>query len=596
MSMGWSWTVITSYNANTFSFKQMDLTMIFLARSALLLASGWLMVSSSMAVTSIKDFLPGSIDPSVVSKNLAPAESTAAALQAPQSTQKKVNAPSTAQAQATKFILRKIILKGNVRYNEKTLAQFYQNNLNQKISVAQLQNIIQQITNYYRNNGYILSQAILPPQRIHNGIVEILIVEGFINHVQILGRSKGAKELLQSYGDVIAATRPLDLKILERNLRLANEISGLQTQAIFEPAKKTVGASDLNLISQMNNINGYLSYDNYGTRYIGPNQITGSITANSIFRSGDNTRFVTSTTPHPQQLKFYDLFYETPFASGARINFGTNRSTTHPGFVLKSLKIQGNASTYYGNLSYALLRSRSANLTIDGGFNYVDSKVASDSQPLYSDHVRKISLGGTYDFADRWSGYNTWVMHVEQGLNIFGASNDPTSTLTSRFGADSKFTKVLAQSSRLQALYGPLSIYFNLTGQYVFRPVLATDQFSFGGSQLGRGYDSSEIIGDRGIAGTLEFRLMKQLNYAYLQAMQPYIFYDIGTIWNLKNMPNIIRKQSAASTGFGIRCFFMKNLAGNFMFAQPLTKKIATRAALGNGKTPRLLFSLVASL
>ncbi len=36
---------------------------------------------------------------------------------------------------------------------------------------------------------------------------------------------------------------------------------------------------------------GYMSYDNYGTRYIGPQQLTGNIDYSSLIASGDNVDF-----------------------------------------------------------------------------------------------------------------------------------------------------------------------------------------------------------------------------------------------------------------------------------------------------------------
>jgi len=100
--------------------------------------------------------------------------------------------------------------------------------LNTMITVAELQQIVQDITNYYRNNGYILSRAVLPPQHVANGVVYVQVIEGYIDHVKVVGVPEGARPLVQAYGNRISQMRPLQLKKMEEYLLLANEIPGVQ--------------------------------------------------------------------------------------------------------------------------------------------------------------------------------------------------------------------------------------------------------------------------------------------------------------------------------------------------------------------------------
>ncbi len=545
----------------------------------------------------IKSQLPGSTQPGVLSNYLSeqePARPTA--LPAIKTAQEE---PSSLGPQASqiKFKLTQVILEGNHVYSDKQLSAIYQDKINKEISVAQLQNLVQDITNYYRNNGYILSRAVLPPQHVQNGIVRIQILEGYISDVRVIGAPKGAKALLVKYGDKISQSRPLQLKVMEHYLRLANEIPGMQVKAILEPSKTETGASDLNLSANEQTLTGSFSYDNYGTRYIGPNQDTLNAALNSIFLSGDSTRATYATTTRPQQLKFYDVSYQIPIGSnGLTGSVGKNYSSTLPGMELATIDINGTSSTYYGLFQYPIMRTRAQNMTVDGGFNYLDSQVKSFTFPLYTDHLRTLKFGSNLDFADRFNGSNLMGLHIEQGLNLFGASNNPNSTTTSRFGADGIFTKFVAQYARIQPLYGKFSAFFLVNGQYSFQPLLAAEQFGFGGAQLGRGYDPAEIIGDKGASGTLELRWDSAPGWAYLNSIEPYIFYDAGIIWNLKNVVGVQSKQSATSTGIGTRFVLTKNLSGNLMLSQPLTKSIASLDLVGEGRSPRGQFSIVASI
>lgn len=554
-------------------------------------------INNASAAEPPRPVLPGSVQPGVISQYVTP-KTNYTPKAAPKVLSPEEQAASFGpQAEQIKFTLKKIIIEGNHVYSDAQLEMLYQDKMNKTISIAELQDIVQNITNYYRNNGYILSRAVLPPQHVNNGIVRVQVIEGYISKVTVIGKANGARQILVAYGNKIVQSRPLQMKVMEHYLLLANQLPGVDVKAILEPSKTETGASDLNLAVQQQPVNASFSYDNYGTLYIGPLQLTASVNTNSLFRSGDMTRFTTLTTTHGSELNFYDLYYQTPLGdNGLQGTLDGNKSYTTPGLNLRPLKVFGTSTSYTAGLQYPLLRSRSANATLDGAFVYSNSQTTQLGFNLYNDHVRYVRFGGATDFADRFSGVNLIVAHAEQGLNVFGASNDPNSTTSSRFGADSIYTKVTMQMSRTQALYKQLSAYVLASGQYAFSPLLTSVQFGFGGSQLGRGYDPAEILGDRGLAGSAELRYDTSPERLFLQNVQYYAFYDIGVVWDIKEVIGIPLRQDAASTGVGARFALNKYISGNVMWAQPLTKEVAAEEVIGEGHRPRVFFSLIAAI
>lgn len=543
--------------------------------------------------------LPGSVEPGRVTQNYLPPTKQPLKPQQPLAAPEEKATSLGPEAEKIKFTLKKIVFEGNHVFSDAQLLPIYQKQLNTNISIAELQQIVQNVTNFYRNNGYILSRAIIPPQHVEGGIVHVRIIEGYIDKVKIVGKARGAAKILLAYGEKISSSRPIKLSVMEKYLRLANEIPGVQVKAVLEPSKTATGASDLNLAVEEKIINASLSYDNYGTLYIGPLQWTAIASVNSIFRSGDSTRLTYLTATHGKELHYVDLAYQTPLGSnGLQGIVGGNQSRTAPGLTLRPFDTQGLANTYYGSLQYPVIRSRSADLTLDGGFTYLDSKTTlfNNNFLLYNDHIRPIRFGGIYNFADRFNGTNFSSLHLEQGLKILGASSNPNSLTTSRFGADGIYTKVSGQISHNQPFFNRFSFYTLAQAQYSFNPLLSSVQFGFGGSQVGRGYDPAELLGDRGAAGTLELRLNTYPNLFVLQSVQYYVYYDAGVIWNIKNVPNTKQKQSATSTGFGARFAFSKLMSGNIMYTQVLTKSIASETLIGRGRNPKVYFSLVASV
>lgn len=543
--------------------------------------------------------LPSSVEPGLVGKNLAappieaPSVQAAAPLSAPQPKKSELGP----EAAKIKFKLNQIILAGNKIFTDAQLEEIYADKLHKEISVAELEGIVQNITNFYRNQGYILSRAILPPQHVENGIVHIRILEGYISNVAIQGDPKRSVYLLRCFGKQISKSRPLQIDVLERYLRLSNEVPGLSARSVLEPSKTDTGASDMTIVAQQKTWAAFASYDNYGTLYLGPQQITANITGNSIFTPGDSTRLTTVRTARPQMLKYVDLNYNFYLGSqGLNGTVGGNSSQTRPGLNLQTIKISGDAVNLYGALQYPMIRSRNGDLTLDGGFNYIDSGSNTFNHMIYDDHLRPAKFGATYNFADKFLGTNSVSGHIEHGFNILGASNNPNSRKVSRFGADGIYTKLNATGGRLQQLFWRFSTFIYMTGQYSFQPLLATAQFAYGGSQLGRGYDPAEIIGDRGVGGSVELRLDTTPGWSFLQAAQFYGFFDEGAIWNIKNVLGVKKKQSCTSTGLGVRLTLNKYFSGNLMFAQPLTKQVQAEEVVGKGRLPRGFFSIVGSV
>ena len=511
----------------------------------------------------------------------------------------KDQAPSlSSTAQKAKFKLNKIILTGNKVFSTETLSKIYQHDLHKEITVGRLLQIVQEITDYYRAHGYISSKAMLPVQAAEKGTVHIIIVEGTVDRVSVTGSPKKSKSLVERYGHKIATCQPLELKCLEKYLLLANEIPATIVHGILKASENTPGASDLILDTQHQNVTGYITYDNYRTRYIGPQQITGHLEWNSFLMSGDNGQVTFAKTPKGQELTFFNANYNAAMnAEGDRWLIGGTRTNTHPLFVLQPFDVNGTDRNYYTVLSFPHIRTLTENLTYLVSFNYENATATSFSDKLYTDQLRSLGVGVLYNMTDRTQAVNSFYVDLRQGLPIFGyTTNTAATALTSRPGGHAVYTKLDLQASRLQPLFYNLSLYGLLKGQYGFQALLTEEQFAFGGPELGRGYDIAEMLGDRALTGTLEARYDWNINRGFLSAMQFYAFYDFGKMWNFFLPNGIPPNQSATSTGLGVRFFFTKYISGNIMWTQPLTKQVAAEELIGNGRKPRTFFSLVASI
>ena len=102
----------------------------------------------------------------------------------------------SADLKKIRFILKKIEVKGSTVYSHNAFKRWQKRFLDKKVSLALIYRFAEKITTKYRNDGYLLSRAIVVPQKIKDGVVKIQVIEGYIGNLKIRGPVKGSKVLV----------------------------------------------------------------------------------------------------------------------------------------------------------------------------------------------------------------------------------------------------------------------------------------------------------------------------------------------------------------------------------------------------------------
>lgn len=494
-------------------------------------------------------------------------------------------------ADAHRFTLNSVSFEGNAALSNDRLQALAKDYVGKEISLGQVYQLASQVTAAYRAEGFILARAIVPTQTISDGNLEIRVVEGFIDKVTIEGDAGGARSMLEEHGRKIAATKPLTAKVLERELLLAQDVAGFRIRSVLTPSQTTPGAADLTLLVERDGFDAYLGVDNRGSRYLGPYEITGAVFANDIFGTAGQLGLTAVVTPDDEpEMAYGAITYDLPLtASGLRLYSLLSHTETRPGDVLATLATEGSATTFESRLSYPLVRSRDANLIVGAGIASRDSKSEDDLvKPLFDDHVRSVNLGMQANALDEFGGYSTAALTFTQGLDVFGAStmSDPN---RSRVNADGKFSRFNFEVTHSQPLISSVALQLAGTGQTSFGDsLLSSEQFGLGGYYYGRGYDSSEITGDRGLGGKAELQWNAIPQIGFITNVQFYGFYEGGTVWLEAPLPGEDERSSLASAGVGTRLAAWNSTNLNLEVAKPLTRDVA---AEGN-RDARVYFSL----
>jgi hemolysin activation/secretion protein len=472
-------------------------------------------------------------------------------------------------ADTLRFVSSKISVDGATVYSDKDFAPYFQDYLGREISLGDVYRVAAALTRKYREDGYILSQVVVPAQRVADGVIRLTAVEGYIDQVRIEGDVLGSRRLLDAYADKIKNSRPLRLDVLERYLLLMNDLGGTVARGTLSPSAQP-GAADLTIVISHDRLAGGASINNRGSRFYGPWRADLATDFYSLFGRYDRTGFRVVTTGGNDELHFAALSHDQPVGTeGARLGASFSGSESDPGFGAEFPTFATSSRSAVLALTYPVIRSRARNLYARGAFTYYNGETDANGLELSEDRLRAIRVAAVFDMADRWRGTNVVEAELSQGLNVLDASETGSPNL-SRPGGHSDFTKLTLYLARLQFLLPRWTLFAAVIGQYAFNDLLSPEEFAFGGEQFGRAYDAAEIVGDSGAALKLELR--------YSLMTQPraestlYGFYDIGGVWRRNPGFGVDRDESAAAAGLGIRLTFAQRFGAYVEIAKPLTR------------------------
>ena len=445
-------------------------------------------------------------------------------------------------------------------------------NPNQTYSLADLQRVADQIEQIYRDRGYLLVRAYVPPQRVNDGVFTIDVVEGHIGNVTVQGGDDVVRDHVRGYLQQAEDARPLTLDAMERGLLLSNDIPGVTATGVLRPSPDTPGASDLVVDVAQPWIAGGLAVDDRGSRFSGLWTVTGDVEFNSIF-GADQLGATVTVSPSSFEQVAGTLRYRTAIGDDGLIG-SLIASITHgePGSTLSAADILTDSYAVGPRLTYPVIRTRAETLLLDGGFTVQQADIfaGTPSTKISHDQWRVLDLGGSYQLNGvLGDGVWTTTFDVAQGIPILGATHngDP---FASRLGAQFDFTKLTAYTRLGVPLFDNFNAVLGAQGQFSFSRLITGEQIAFGGTQIGRGYDPGAITGDDGLGGSAELRYDMRFSDSWLKALQPYVYFDAAQTWYRFDPTGTLKDQDIASVGGGLRFWLPYNLTAATEVSQTL--------------------------
>jgi hemolysin activation/secretion protein len=460
--------------------------------------------------------------------------------------------------------------EGNHAFSDAELARVTEPFTNRELTSEDLEQVRRAVTLHYVSHGYVNSGAVIPDQDAANGVILIRIVEGVLTKVEVHGN----RWLRKSYLEPRVrrwSPPPLNLNQLQDGLQLLRQNPNVrQIKAELKPGDAPGQAIlDLGVVDQQPFRLG-LQIDNQRPPSVGSEEIL--ILASDL-----------NLTGHSDPLDFrYGIANSGP--NGVEFSGADNMEAN---YLLPLTRFDTTLGLHGSRLDTALVEETFTPLDIT---SITTTYGAVLRQPVYQTANQEVALGIGFD----WRRNNTWslgegaqispgastngemvasVLRFSQewtrrrqdsvmalrstfnvGLNVLDASDNPIKPTSDNPHPTQpptwQFVSWLGQAQYIQRLFHTQNeLVFRLTGQYTDDRLLALEQMPVGGMETVRGYRENQLVRDKAIVSSIEFRLPVLFNKTGAGIVHVAPFFDFGGGWNVDESP---QPTTIYSTGVGL--------------------------------------------
>jgi hemolysin activation/secretion protein len=474
--------------------------------------------------------------------------------------------PTPKAGQELRFTLRAIQVEGASIVGPDFYDPLIQPLLGHPVTLAEVAALADAIQDRYAALGYVLSRAYVPAQELADGTLRIRVIEGHIDRLLVEKTDAAITSRLTAMTADAVAARPARIDLLERALLLADDLPGTDINAVLRPGAD-FGSADLVVNVARQPWGGSAGIGNHGSDYAGPWSLYADLYANGLLGQEEQIGLTASGTPDSSEQRAVNARYQQPLGGdGWLLTSQGSWSRARPGASLSPFAIRTESWSAGQRVSYPFIRSRTLNLQGEVGWTAQQAKVGILGFPYTQDDWR--TLEGQLTLS--WSGWAGTAFQLStgltQGLDVLGASPN-AGKATSRTGIDKGFTKLEGQATGSVRLADGLAATLSLSGQWTDDVLVAGEEFVLGGSRFGRGYNSGDLAGPRGVAASAELQYRLPWSGRIVQAATVYAYADWGRVWQ-----SVALDADLTSIGGGIRLALPAGFSLSGEVAAPLTK------------------------
>lgn len=483
--------------------------------------------------------------------------------------------PPKPEFSSTLIQVRKISVIGSTVFTPAELATLTQSFEGKSTTLQDLQSLADRITQQYLDRGYITSRAIISEQKITDGLVNLQVIEGTIESIEIQGNQRLKPSYIRDRIK-LGVGKPFNKNELEDQLQLLKSNSLItDINASLQPGKDSGKSQIVVRIKEAPALTGNVTFDNYSPPSVGSERLGGTLTYRNPTGLGDEVS-ATYFRSLAGGSNLYDFNYRVPVNAmngTVQLRYSpSNSKIIDPAF--SSFGIRSQNDLYELTYRQPVIRSPREELALSLGFALQNGQTfLFDNSPTPfgigpdangNSRTRVIKFGQDYvkrDAKGAWSLQSQFNL----GINAFDA------TINNHPIPDGQFFSWTGQVQRVQQLSKNQLLIAQADVQLSPNSLLPSQQFTIGGGQSVRGYRQGVRSGDNGFRFSLEDRITVSRDKTGRSVFQIAPFADLGSVWNNPNNPNPSSRQNfLASAGLGLIVQPVPNLLMRLDYALPI--------------------------
>ncbi|MBL1140781.1 MAG: ShlB/FhaC/HecB family hemolysin secretion/activation protein [Proteobacteria bacterium] len=426
--------------------------------------------------------------------------------QAPSSIDIKIPIPVSIQESAEElscFEVNIIAFENSTLLSSKIKAELTGPYLDRCITLVDIEQLVDDVTHHYIDNGFVTSRAFLQEQDISQGQLSIHVLEGQIYGVQLGEGSQQEQRQIRSASPV-AADDVLNIRDIEQTLDQLNRLSSNNATVELIPAERS-GGTDV----KINNTPGRtwrvsLGADNSGQSSTGTVQRKLRFEKDNLFDVNDLWVFNYSTdnlSSNLRKSRSLSALMSVPWGYWTLTANSSYFEYVTPITGLNTLfETSGDSFTYTVKVNRILHRDKNSKTSIDAGLttkkinNFIEgNRIEVGSRKLAIGSVSinhsNLLLGGVIQVG---LGY-------ERGLRAFSALKDPDNLAPDTPEAQfDKYTLDLNYQRPISISEWPLQWQSQFHFQHSDNHLYGSEQLSLGSQYTVQGFKNETISGDTG--------------------------------------------------------------------------------------------------
>ena len=508
-----------------------------------------------------------------------------------------------------RFTLRGVEFSSVEGIDSAMLAPSWTDRVGQDLPISAVCDIRDRAATMLRAKGYLAAVRV-PPQTIGDGVVKLDILAARMSRIEVRGDAGANEALVQRYLSRLDDAPVFNIVDAERYLLLARDIPGMDARLTLRP-----GAVPGEVVGEVTVARTPFTFDfnaqNFGSRDVGRWGGIARARLAGVTGMGDLTTVSFYSTPDFDEPKVVQLAHEFR-VGGEGLRFGASYTYAWTRPSITGLPVKSDTQIVSLVATYPLVLTQARRITIGGGLDFIDQDISLTGVPINRDRLRVFNVHADANWVDpgsiaghggyspsepRWSVATS--LEARKGVDFLGASDDCGVGGAACFlpGAV-PLTRVEGQPDAFLVRANALAEWrphklFTLSAapraQWASDPLLAYEEFSGGNFTVGRGFDPGTVIGDSGVAVSLEARYGSFVPANIKSfAFQPFVFFDAAWVWNEDTAFNGINPQKLFSAGGGVRAAYGDLARVDVTLAVPLNRG----GFLPDKPDPRLLISL----